>query len=167
MNNQKTESDSDTYSCNYIDNKIEQRTGCMTAYANIYNFTGTIAAFGTLKISLNTAIKNTNKLELTEDGGIKIKAGISKIKVSGQCAVYRGKTGGYGVRILKNNDIVVSGDGNFSDWQVSSYTITNRIIEVAENDVIYLYMKSNNDAESSVSLTDASKYLWLTVEVVE
>ena len=151
---------------NNIEDEIKYRASCMTAYYSGYSWSATIAAYGTSKINLNASVNNTSQLTLT-DGGIKIGAGISKIRISGQCAVYRGTTGGYGIRIYKNNDVVASADENFTDWTISTFVVANRIIEVSENDMIYLYIKSNSSSQSTPSLNDASIYGYLTVAIIE
>lgn len=149
-----------------LNEKIAYKTGCVTAGISSYNWDGTIDAYGILKIGLNTISGNTDKLTL-QDNGIKIGAGISKIKISGQAGVYRGTTGSYGARIMKNDELAAFTSGSFTDWNTQIYAIPPKIIKVTENDIISLYLKSGANASSKVSITDASAVFYLTVEIVE
>lgn len=92
------------------------------------------------------------KLTATNDGGIQIGSGISKILVSGQMALEVVTTvGNRHVRIIKNSYSAANtlgwGWDNLQIGDTESITISPQLADVAENDVIYLVYYTSNSAD--------------------
>lgn len=92
------------------------------------------------------------KLTATNDGGIQIGSGVSKILVSGQMALEVVTTAGNRhVRIIKNSYSAANtlgwGWDNLQIGDTESITISPQLADVAENDVIYLVYYTSNSAD--------------------
>lgn len=113
------------------------------------------------KISLDSIISNTNKLTLS-NGGIKIGSGISKVLVNGNVLVQASANTGYlWTSIKKNNDEVSIAIDNQNTYFAST-SHSPRLINVAENDIIYLWKK-----DAGAGNIRAEDNTYLTVQVVE
>lgn len=93
------------------------------------------------------------RLTATNDGGIKIGPGINQILVSGQMAVETVTTAGNRhVRIVKNSYSAANtlgwGWDNLQIGDSESITVSPQLVNVAENDVIYLYYYTGNSADT-------------------
>lgn len=95
------------------------------------------------KINLSGSISTGSSLTATNDGGIKIGAGVSKILVSGQMLISTAVQGEFYIRICKNSTDNTIGWVTHSNKTTSatfeSIKITPVLANVSENDVIYLY----------------------------
>lgn len=99
-----------------------------------------------VKINLTGTNSFGGKLTATSDGGIKIGAGVSKIMVSARMLVSSSVVGTQYIRIAKND---VSSYDNMLAWVSHTNTstsaafetinVTPALVDVAENDIIYLY----------------------------
>lgn len=105
------------------------------------------------KIPLTLSNLKGTKLSITDDGGIKIGAGVDKILVNAQVYFYTGSnhTDGKHVYIYKNSTAVVRGSrrDNYNYIFIPAGPI---LVDVVENDVIYLYC--NNDANVATVIGD-------------
>lgn len=97
------------------------------------------------KIPLTLSSSKGNKFSVTEDGGIKIGAGVDKVLVNAQIYFFTGSNhqNGKHVYIYKNSTAVGRGSSrdNYNYIFIPAGPIT---FDVVENDVIYLYC--NNDS---------------------
>lgn len=95
------------------------------------------------KIAMNASNSFGNKLTATNDGGIKIGAGVSKILVSGRMLISSNVVGSYYIRICANSIDTTLGwvthTNNSTSATFESIDITPTLVDVNENDVIYLY----------------------------
>lgn len=103
-------------------------------------------------IPLNLSNSAGSKLTATNDGGIQIGPGITKVLISGQMALEVVTTAGNRhVRIVKNNYSAANtlgwGWDNLQIGDTESITISPQLVNVAENDVIYLYYYTSNSAD--------------------
>lgn len=95
------------------------------------------------KIAFSGTNSFGSKLTAMSDGGIKIGSGVSKILVSGRMLMSTSTVGESYVRICKNSTDNTVGwvtDSNKSTSAAfSSLTVTPLLLDVQENDVIYMY----------------------------
>lgn len=95
------------------------------------------------QIPFDNYIQVGDQLTFTEDGGIKIGSGVSYIKVSG-LGNPQSSTGGLAyMRICKNSsgDILTWSMNNIAaNWASVSVVIPAKMVEVDENDIIYMYI---------------------------
>ena len=122
-----------------------------------------------IPVELNTYVGDVNlltgnKLYISSDDGIKIGAGVSKVLVSANILFTTGGVGSTrrGLSIHKNNDSIMYTNIN-GDTTYTGTCISNYLVEVAEDDIIYLYA-INQGATGSVVSSESS---FITVEVVE
>lgn len=111
------------------------------------------------KIPIKESTNIGNELSI-DSGGIKIGSGISYIMVSGTITFERIASGRTHITLYKNNavqkGIITRLGGNWETAQIS-----NVLIPVQENDIIYLYTRTQ---DAGNALTEAST---LTVEVIK
>lgn len=95
------------------------------------------------KIAFSGTNSFGSKLTAISDGGIKIGSGVSKVLVSGRMLMSTSTVGESYVRICKNSTDNTVGwvtDSNKSTSAAfSSLTVTPLLLDVQENDVIYMY----------------------------
>lgn len=99
-----------------------------------------------IRINLSGINSYGNQLIPTSDGGIKIGAGVSKVKISGRMLISTSVVGSQYLRICKNN---ANASANMLGWvsdtnsttsaAFSSLDITEALVDVEEGDVIYMY----------------------------
>lgn len=133
--------------------------------ANISDITAT--AFTTF--ALNDSIEVGNRLSLV-NGGIKIGAGVSKIKVDAKMQIHTGSSVSTRYFIIVKNSYQ-SDNSNTISWVVAmmdgsingELAIPPTLYEVSENDVIYLvyYLRTGDTIQGGSGQT------YLTVEAVE
>lgn len=87
-----------------------------------------------------------DKLSLTNDGGIKIGADVNYVKIYFSVAFNVSTQDNRHLRIVKNNDVdnTVLWRYKAIDSNVSDYIDGYSIVEVQENDVIYVYYYANS-----------------------
>lgn len=105
-----------------------------------------------IPLNLDTTTDD-GRLTATNDGGIQIGPGINQILVSGQMAVEAVTTAGNRhVRIVKNSYSAANtlgwGWDNLQIGDSESITVSPQLVDIAENDVIYLYYYTGNSADT-------------------
>ena len=154
--NEYSESTKDAYSADYINDELAKNI--IEATASGYVTTGENTND---KISLLSSYNLGNKLSMS-NGGIKIGAGVSYIKVSASItfSTVSGTTSRHHLICLKNSSSFIDEISRFSgNWEtISSKTY---LLSVQENDIIYLYTRTQ---DSNGSIVDSAN---ITVEVVE
>lgn len=133
-------------------------TGMMNA-----NYTLSTQNATKLTLVANSSISSGTGLSIS-NGGIKIGAGITKVLVNAQIHFAEGGTGSSrrGVQVFKNNINVAYCNIN----NVRTYTgtsISPFLLEVQENDIIYLYGLNQGTTGSQVQY----QHTWLTVQVID
>lgn len=124
-------------------------------------FASSITVSEATKFPFGSLLTNDNKAFSISDGGIKIGAGLSKILVSATVTLSSRNASGKNLIIYKNDTSVARSLFNTDVAIQPSIQISSKIIEVKENDVIYVYVFGENDTFS------AGKDLsWLTIEAV-
>ena len=95
------------------------------------------------KINLSGSNSFGSQLTATNDGGIKIGAGVSKVLVSGRMLISSSVAGAYYIRISANsasNTLAwVSYTNNSTSASFDSIDVTPLLVNVSEGDVIYMY----------------------------
>lgn len=117
------------------------------------------------KLPLSARANVGDKLTIS-NGGIKIGAGVTYVKVSGQ--VYVDTSGGAGIKkgiIYKNNNQVATDGLNGSANAYTTIAIPTFLLQVAENDIIYLY--GAGYVNDNFAGNDSNMYNRLTVEVIK
>lgn len=141
--NTQTENDTDVYSCNYINSL---RPSIITA-----GLESELEITGSTTLQLNRILSSTgNKLSL-QNGGIKIGAGVSKIKVSGCLLEEVNDIGLYGCYIYKNEALLANAINVGFNYipvanQMFKTTCQPILVDVQEGDTIYLnaYVNQSN-----------------------
>ncbi len=128
-------------------------------YANITNrITNTGAAWAGVKVPMETATTSltSSKLSLTEDGGIKIGSGVSKIMVSAKLTYFSyNSTGEVDISIYKNStEIFHAYESAKVSGEIHSINLNPVLTSCAENDVFYLYV--NKNASSSMTILEGA-----------
>ena len=138
----------------------------------------TISGNAQTPINLDTRVAYTGQVfSKTNDGGVKVGAGVSAVIVSAQ-AVISAYSGNATRRILikRNRNGTISDICRCSLFAHSTYTgtyftmqITPKVMGVQENDIIYLYSHNNNPSgsTSSTTLYGSSLDTYLTVQEIE
>ena len=105
------------------------------------------------KIPLTLSNLKGTKLSITDDGGVKIGAGVDKILVNAQVYFFTGSnhTDGKNVYIYKNDTAVCRG-ARRDNYNYIFIPAGSVLIDVVENDVIYLY--ANNDSNVATVIGD-------------
>lgn len=126
----------------------------ITAYVNAnYDITG--AEFTPKKINLSkkTSSVTQDKLSLY-NGGIKIGADVSKIKLSARIGYYKYfEIGEVDLVIYKNSsEIIRTYDTCFkaSTGHYEAIMLNTCVVNVSQNDVIYLYISRNSNKQSTI-----------------
>lgn len=124
------------------------------------------------RINLSGTNSYGNQLIATADGGIKIGAGVSKVKVSGRILFSTSVVGSQYLRICKNNP---STSANLLAWVSDTNTsttatfrsvdATEALVNVQEGDVIYLYYYAAASSSTIYGQTYGNQTS-LTVETV-
>lgn len=157
--NNKSDSKKDTYSCNYLNKNI------LTATLSTYQATS--QAFN--KVNLDSKVSVGDKLTLINNG-IKIGAGITKVKVSAGVGLAWNSpiSSDFHIYITKNGaidgNVIIKVNGSKStDNTATSVILSEQLIEVQENDILYLCLY----ATVGSNIYGPSRATYMTVEVVE
>lgn len=156
----KSNSTTDVYSCDYV-NKFER---------NIITAKGVSQEIETIssgsKVTLSNAVIVGNKLTIN-NGGIKIGSGVSKVVINASTTYTSSSPSQHGLIIYKNSKTdenrvarMLFNCGSNIDIQ-PTIDIPNQVIEVSENDILYLYASSSSNKNISGALS------YMTVEVVD
>lgn len=117
------------------------------------------------KLTMATATTIGNKLTLTNDGGIKIGAGVTKVAISASTTYTGGDVSQHALLIYKNSKAAENSLArvlfNSSSNIQTTIIIPYQIVSVSENDILYLF------ASSSVNKFVSGPMSYMTVEVVE
>lgn len=146
----KTESDNDVYSCNYINNVMQNNILGVSLTANVDPQISTYVEINTWKQQL----KIGNKLNV-ENGKIKIGAGVNYIKIYGQLGINSDDDVLFYMWLKKNGN-------NVGVWEVnrtfSTYIIIsiNQILQVEEGDIIS--MATYQDAKYTIEVEKTEVY---------
>jgi hypothetical protein len=105
------------------------------------DYTLTSASYTTIPFKNNRFSSGTS-LTLQTDGGIKIGAGITAIRVHGQVYYYTGTAGQKGLQILRNTEVLCRS----LSQNVANYTVLqiDNVFPVSEGQVIYIQMLGAN-----------------------
>lgn len=108
-------------------------------------------------------ITSTSPLLTLSSNGIRIGAGISKVKVSGNVFIFAASTSvAYNWASIRKNGVDVTSSITSASGRYGSVVFAPKVIDVSEGDIITLYkINSTNDTVRGATNT------WLTVEVVE
>ena len=129
----------------------------------------TLTTTNVTKIACEEKYSIGDKLSI-DDGGIKIGAGVSKVLISGNILFTTGGTSATrkGIQIFmydasaNTTSVIIYNNVEGSTTYVGA-SLTSNILEVEENDIIYMYAINQNGTGSIVS----ADYSYLSVEVVE
>lgn len=139
----QTESDADVYSCNYINSL---RPSIITA-----GLESDLEITGSTTLQLNRILSSTGNKFTLQNGGIKIGAGVSKIKVSGCLLEEVNDIGLYGCYIYKNEALLANAINVGFNYipianQMFKTTCQPVLVDVQEGDIIYLnaYVNQSN-----------------------
>lgn len=111
-------------------------------------------------VLLNSANIFGDKFELTNDGGILIKKGISKIKVGANINFQTVTEGLKYIAIYKNNEVIIQNVTNIKER--TTLTLSPSLCDVTENDIIYLKVMGTK----SDILRRSAVFSNITLEVV-
>ena len=130
---------------NLLQDNVENAINDKNIITASFNTNHTIATSDTYeKVKLDTSVSVGNKLTLTNDGEIKIGAGISKIKVSANINFQTIASGAKNIGIFKNDTIIFQNITNISER--TTLVLSPIVFDVTENDIIYLeLMGTKND----------------------
>ena len=122
------------------------------------------------KVPLDLANSVGGKLTATNDGGIQIGSGVSKILVSARASIQgSATTGRRHLRVMKNsytnNNTIAWSQDDFDASVTEDIVITPTLGDVSENDVIYLWYYVPNTADTLGGNTYGARTS-MTVEVV-
>ena len=108
-------------------------------------------------------ITSTSPLLTLSNNGIRIGAGISKVKVSGNVFIYAPSTAvSYNWAYIKKNETNVASSITSANGRYGSVVFAPQVINVAEGDIITI-MKTTTTNDT----VRGNENTWLTVEVVE
>lgn len=147
---EKTESDNDVYSCNYINNVMQNNILGVSLTANVDPQISTYVEINTWKQQL----KIGDKLNV-ENGKIKIGAGVNYIKIYGQLGINSDGDALFYIWLKKNGN-------NVGVWEVNrtfnTYVIIpiNQILQVEEGDIIS--MATYQDAKYTIEVEKTGVY---------
>ena len=150
IKNEKTQSDNDAYSCNYINNVVQNNILGVSLAASV---TPQISTY----VEINTweqQFKIGNKLNV-ENGKIKIGAGVNYIKIYGQLGIDSDGDVLFYMWLKKNSN-------NVGVWEVnrtfSTYAIIpiNQILQVKEGDIISI--ATYQDAQYTIEADKTEVY---------
>lgn len=142
ITNDYSQSQTDAYSCNYINEKLDEIS---TKSAITIGLSANVSHTATTKVALNTIMNNIGDKFTLIDNGIKIGAGVTKVKVSANILQQASAANLYGGYITKNGTNLASAVNvgfnmitNTNSWAFFHTGISPIIIDVVEGDIIYL-----------------------------
>ena len=169
ITNDYSQSQTDAYSCNYINEKLDEIS---TKSAITIGLSDNQKHTSTIKVKLNTVMNSIGNKFTLIDNGIKIGAGVTKVKVSANILQQSSGVNLYGGYITKNGTNLASAVNvgfntitRTNSWEFFHTGISPIIIDVTEGDIIYLCSYVNE--KSTVTLQAyAGRAVNLTVEEV-
>lgn len=170
ITNDYSQSQTDAYSCNYINEKLDEIS---TKSAITIGLSANVSHIGTTKVALNTIMNNIGDKFTLIDNGIKIGAGVTKVKVSANILQQASTVNLYGGYITKNGTNLASAVNvgfntitRTDSWEFFHTGISPIIIDVTEGDIIYLCSYVNNTTSKVTLQAYAGRAVNLTVEEV-
>ena len=159
----KTTSDTDTYNCNYINSL---KPSIITVGLN-----SNIDITGSTTIQLDKILSSVGNKFTLQNGGIKIGAGVSKIKVSGCLLEEVNSVGLYGCYICKNEiNLAHAINIGFNYIPVANQmfktTCQPILADVQEGDVIYLNAYVSQSSLTATLQTYNGRTVNVTIEEV-
>jgi CRISPR/Cas system CSM-associated protein Csm3 (group 7 of RAMP superfamily) len=155
----KTETDTDVYSCNYI-NSIENKIS--RKYAIAYPTAQQSLASNT-QISLNAFYKNVGNKFTLSNNSVVVGAGVSKIAISGCIFAEEVNNTNYVWGQIKKNNVSIITCIVSSTCGFVSTPLPYQIIEVQEGDIISLYVDSTAGGTSRIGTENT----YIQLEIVE
>lgn len=164
-------SQTDAYSCNYINEKLYEIYTNTKSKMTI-GLGANVSHKATTKVALDTVMSTIGDKFTLNSNGIRIGAGVTKVKVSANILQHATAGNLYGGYITKNGTNLASAVNvgfntitNTASWAFFHTGISPIIIDVVEGDIIYLC--SYVGATSTVTLQAyAGRAVNLTVEEV-
>lgn len=171
ITNTYSASQTDAYSCNYINEKLYEISTNTKSKMTI-GLSANVSHKATTKVALNTIMDSVGDKFTLSANGIKIGAGVTKVKVSANILQHSTAVNLYGGYITKNGTNLASAVNvgfntitNTNSWAFFHTGISPIIIDVTEGDILYLC--SYVGATSTVTLQAyAGRAVNLTVEEV-
>lgn len=170
ITNDYSQSQTDTYSCNYINEKLDEIS---TKSAITIGLSDNVSHTATTKVALNTIMNNIGDKFTLIDNGIKIGAGVTKVKVSANILQQASAVNLYGGYITKNGTNLASAVNvgfnsitRTDSWEWFHTGISPIIIDVVEGDIIYLCSYINGITATVKLQAYAGRAVNLTVEEV-
>ena len=171
ITNAYSTSQTDAYSCDYVNEKLDEiytNTKSKMTIGLSANQTHT----STTKVGLNKVMNSIGNKFTLNSNGIRIGAGVTKVKVSANILQHASSVNLYGGYITKNGTNLASAVNvgfntitNTNSWAFFHTGMSPIIIDVVEGDIIYLC--SYIGAKSTVTLQAyAGRAVNLTVEEV-
>ena len=171
ITNAYSTSQTDAYSCDYVNEKLDEiytNTKSKMTIGLSANQTHT----STTKVGLNKVMNSIGNKFTLNSNGIRIGAGVTKVKVSANILQHASSVNLYGGYITKNGTNLASAVNvgfntitNTNSWAFFHTGMSPIIIDVVEGDIIYLC--SYIGATSTVTLQAyAGRAVNLTVEEV-
>lgn len=169
ITNDYSQSQTDAYSCNYINEKLDEIS---TKSKMTIGLSANQTHKSTTKVALNTIMNNIGDKFTLSNNGIKIGAGVTKVKISANILQHSSAVNLYGGYITKNGTNLASAVNvgfntitNTNSWAFFHTGISPIIIDVVEGDILYLC--SYVGATSTVTLQAyAGRAVNLTVEEI-
>ena len=170
ITNDYSQSQTDAYSCNYINEKLDEIS---TKSAITIGLSANVNHKATKKVALNTIMNSIGNKFTLIDNGIKIGAGVTKVKVSANILQQASDVNLYGGYITKNGTNLASAVNigfntipRTNSWEFFHTGISPIIIDVVEGDIIYLCSYVNNTTSTVTLQAYAGRAVNLTVEEV-
>lgn len=170
ITNDYSQSQTDAYSCNYINEKLDEIS---TKSAITIGLSANVNHKATKKVELNTIMNSIGNKFTLIDNGIKIGAGVTKVKVSANILQQASDVNLYGGYITKNGTNLASAVNigfntipRTNSWEFFHTGISPIIIDVVEGDIIYLCSYVNNTTSTVTLQAYAGRTVNLTVEEV-
>ena len=172
ITNAYSTSQTDAYSCNYINEKLYE-ISTNTKSAITIGLSANVSHTATTKVALDIVMSSIGDKFTLSDNGIKIGAGVTKVKVSANILQQASDVNLYGGYITKNGtnlaSVVNVGFNTIprtNSWEYFHTGISPIIIDVVEGDIIYLCSYVKNTTSKVTLQAYAGRAVNLTVEEV-
>ena len=172
ITNDYSQSQTDAYSCNYINEKLDE-ISTNTKSAITIGLSANVSHIGTTKVALDTVMNSIGNKFTLNSNGIRIGAGVTKVKVSANILQQASTVNLYGGYITKNGTNLASAVNvgfntitRTDSWEFFYTGISPIIIDVTEGDIIYLCSYVNNTTSKVTLQAYAGRAVNLTVEEV-
>lgn len=170
ITNDYSQSQTDAYSCNYINEKLDEIS---TKSAMTIGLSTNVNHKATTKVALNKIMNSIGNKFTLNSNGIRIGAGVTKVKVSANILQQASVVNLYGGYITKNDTNLASAVNvgfntitRTDSWEYFHTGISPIIIDVVEGDIIYLCSYVNGITTTVTLQAYAGRAVNLTVEEV-